>query len=149
MYRTGTLYSPVDYYDFTETVVMNSWSQMVGGLNRLLPKEINANRFFWDSHWLEIWSNHFCPSMGPNGGSVAMGSGLTRLSFPCFNTNVFYAKTLQQQKIEIRLSMVFRQAAAAYQLLLLHLNIFKLNSEAFDQILCTTAALWVWIQTSL
>ena len=37
---------------------MNSWSQMVGGLNRLLPKEINANRFFWDSHWLEIWSNH-------------------------------------------------------------------------------------------
>ncbi len=27
---------------------------MVGGLNRLLPKEINANRFFWDSHWLMI-----------------------------------------------------------------------------------------------
>ncbi len=58
-----------------ETVVMNSWSQMVGGLNRLLPKEINENRFFWDSHWLEIWSNHFCPSMGPNGGTVAMDSG--------------------------------------------------------------------------
>jgi hypothetical protein len=30
----------------------------------------------WDSHWLEIWSNHFCPSMGPNGGSVAMDSEL-------------------------------------------------------------------------
>jgi hypothetical protein len=29
---------------------------------------------FWDSHWLEIWPNHFCPSMGPNGGSVAMDS---------------------------------------------------------------------------
>jgi hypothetical protein len=37
-------------------------------------KEINANRFFGDSHWLKIWSNHFCPSMGPNGGSVAMDS---------------------------------------------------------------------------
>jgi hypothetical protein len=49
---------------------------MVGGLNRLLPKEINANRFFGDSHWLKIWSNHFCPSMGPNGGSVAMDSGM-------------------------------------------------------------------------
>jgi hypothetical protein len=32
----------------------------------------DANRFYWDSHWLEIWSNHFCPSMGPNGGSVAI-----------------------------------------------------------------------------
>ncbi len=30
--------------------------------------------FFWDSHWLEIWSNHFCPSMGLNGGSVATDS---------------------------------------------------------------------------
>ncbi len=38
------------------------------------PKEMNANRFFWDSHWLEIWSNHFYPFMGPNGGSVAMDS---------------------------------------------------------------------------
>jgi hypothetical protein len=48
---------------------------MQGGKNRILPKEMDANRFFWDSHWLEIWSNHFCPSMGPNGGSVAMDSG--------------------------------------------------------------------------
>jgi hypothetical protein len=60
----------------SETVVMNSWSQMVGGLNRLLPKEISANRFVLDSHWLEIWSNQFCPSMGPNGRSVAMDSVL-------------------------------------------------------------------------
>jgi hypothetical protein len=49
---------------------------MQGGKNWLLPKEMNANRFFWDSHWLEIWSNHFYPSMGPNGGSVAMDSGV-------------------------------------------------------------------------
>jgi hypothetical protein len=48
---------------------------MQGGKNWILLKEINANRFFWDSHWLEICLNHFCPSMGPNGGSVAMDSG--------------------------------------------------------------------------
>jgi hypothetical protein len=51
---------------------MNGRFQMQGGKNWFLPKEMNANRFFWDSHWLEIWSNHFYPSMGPNGGSVAM-----------------------------------------------------------------------------
>ncbi len=53
---------------------MNERFQMQGGKNWFLPKEMNANRFFWDSHWLEIWSNHFYPSMGPNGGSVAMDS---------------------------------------------------------------------------
>ena len=51
---------------------MNGRFQMQGGKNWFLPKEMNENRFFWDSHWLEIWSNHFYPSMGPNGGSVAM-----------------------------------------------------------------------------
>ncbi len=53
---------------------MNGRFQMQGGKNWFLPKEMNANRFFWDSHWLEIWSNHFYLSMGPNGGSVAMDS---------------------------------------------------------------------------
>jgi hypothetical protein len=48
--------------------------QMQGCKNWILPKEIGANWFFWDSHWLEIWSNHFSPSMGQNGGSVAMDS---------------------------------------------------------------------------
>jgi hypothetical protein len=48
---------------------------MQGGKNWIFPKEMNADRFFWDSHWLDIWSNHFCPSVGPNGGSVAMDSG--------------------------------------------------------------------------
>jgi hypothetical protein len=43
---------------------MNGRFQMQGGKNWIFPKEMNANRFFWDSHWLEIWSNHFCPSMG-------------------------------------------------------------------------------------
>jgi hypothetical protein len=53
---------------------MNGRFQMQGGNNWIFPKEITANRFFWDSHWLEIWTNHLCPSMGPNGGSVAMDS---------------------------------------------------------------------------
>jgi hypothetical protein len=57
-----------------EAVDMNGIFQMQGGKNWFLPKEMNANRFFCDSHWLEIWSNHFCPSIGPNGGSVAMDS---------------------------------------------------------------------------
>jgi hypothetical protein len=55
---------------------MNGRFQMQGGKNWILPKEMNANRFFWDSHWLEIWSNHLFPSKGPNGGSVAMDSVL-------------------------------------------------------------------------
>ena len=29
---------------------------MQGDKNWILPKEMNANRFFLDSHWLEIWS---------------------------------------------------------------------------------------------
>jgi hypothetical protein len=32
---------------------------MQGGKIWILPKEINANRFFTDSHWLEIWKNHW------------------------------------------------------------------------------------------
>jgi hypothetical protein len=60
---------------YPEAVDMNGRFQMQGGKNRILPKYINANRFFWDSHWLEIWSNHFCPSMGLNGVSVATDSG--------------------------------------------------------------------------
>ncbi len=66
---------------------MNGIFQMQGGKNWILPKEIYAHRFFWDSHWLEIWSNHLCLSLGPNGGSVAMDSGLLispELHYACF-----------------------------------------------------------------
>ncbi len=38
---------------------------MQGGKKWILPKDINANQFSGDSHWLEIWTNHLCPSMGP------------------------------------------------------------------------------------
>jgi hypothetical protein len=53
---------------------MNERSQMQRGKNWILPKEINENRFFRDSHWQEFWKKHLCPSMGPNGGIVAMDS---------------------------------------------------------------------------
>jgi hypothetical protein len=59
---------------------MNGRFQIQGGKNWILPKDTNANRFFWDSHWLEIWSNHLCPSMGPNGGIVAVDSELEFLN---------------------------------------------------------------------
>ncbi len=72
-----------------EAVDMNGRFQMQGGKNWFLPKEMNANRFFWDSHWLEIWSNHFYPSMGPNGGSVAMDSGVDILMAYCYFFDLF------------------------------------------------------------
>jgi hypothetical protein len=68
---------------------MNGRFQMQGGKNWFLPKEMNENRFFWDSHWLEIWSNHFYPSMGPNGGSVAMDSGTYSTLFNVFKPFLF------------------------------------------------------------
>ncbi len=60
---------------------MNGSSQIQGGKNWILPKEIIANRVFWDSNWLEIWNNHFCPSMVLNGRSVTMDSGVARTQF--------------------------------------------------------------------
>jgi hypothetical protein len=35
---------------------MNGKSQMQGGKNWILPKNVYVNRFFRDSHWLEIWA---------------------------------------------------------------------------------------------
>jgi hypothetical protein len=71
----------VDFIPKPEAVDMNGRFQMQGGKNWFLPKEMNANRFFCVSHWLEIWSNHFYPSMGPNGGSVAMDSGIYEFGY--------------------------------------------------------------------
>jgi hypothetical protein len=66
---------------------MNGRFQMQGGKNWIVPKDINANRFLWVSHWLEIWSNHLCPSMGPNGGSVAyMDTGFEPRTVKCVQT---------------------------------------------------------------
>jgi hypothetical protein len=55
---------------------MNGRFKIQVGKNWILPKEINAIWFFRVSHWLEFWEYHLCPSMGPNGGSVAMDSGI-------------------------------------------------------------------------
>ncbi len=71
---------------------MNGRFQVQGGKNWIFPKEMNANRFFWDSHRLEIWLNHFCPSMGPNGGRVAIDSGKTRPAQPRATKPVFESK---------------------------------------------------------
>ncbi len=38
---------------------------MLEGENWILPKEINANQFFWDSHWLEIWKKQLMALYGP------------------------------------------------------------------------------------
>jgi hypothetical protein len=43
-------------------------------------------RFFWDSHWVEIRSNHFSPSMGPNGGSVAIKLAKTTFSHASYKS---------------------------------------------------------------
>jgi hypothetical protein len=53
---------------------MNGRSQMRGSKKLDFGKIINANRFFRDSYWLEIWKNHLCLSMGLNGRSLAMDS---------------------------------------------------------------------------
>ncbi len=49
------------------TALLFRWTggaQMQGCKNWILPKNINANWFFWDSHWLEIWKNHYVPLWG-------------------------------------------------------------------------------------
>ncbi len=40
---------------------MNGEFQIQGGKNWILPKEMNANRLFWDSHWLESGQTTFVP----------------------------------------------------------------------------------------
>jgi hypothetical protein len=37
---------------------MNGRFQLQGGKNWILRKEISANWFFWDSHWLEIYARN-------------------------------------------------------------------------------------------
>jgi hypothetical protein len=53
---------------------MNRRLQMQEGNDWILPNEMNANLFFWDSYRLEIWFNHLFHSMGPNGVTMAMDS---------------------------------------------------------------------------
>ncbi len=50
--------SPVKLQCTLQWYDMNGRFQMQGGKNWIFLKEMNAYRFFWDSHWLEIWPNH-------------------------------------------------------------------------------------------
>ncbi len=54
----------------------SAWQWPISGVHSIIMENQPWPEFFWDSHWLEIWSNHFCPSMGLNGGSVATDSGV-------------------------------------------------------------------------
>ncbi len=85
---------------------------MQEGKNWILPKEMNAYRFFWDSHWLEIWSNHFCPSTGPNGGSVERGYGLRANRFlhsrSCVVKTIFgHIPPIEQSKKDVFIKVIF------------------------------------------
>ncbi len=77
---------------------MNGRFQMQRGKNWIFPKEMNANRFFWDSHRLEIWSNYFCPSVGPNGVCVAMDSELL-LSMETLHSSKTHIWTLDSKAV--------------------------------------------------
>ncbi len=44
-------------------------------LRRYVLWPITYIKYKWDSQWMEIWSNHLRPSMGPDGWSVAMDWG--------------------------------------------------------------------------
>jgi hypothetical protein len=71
---------------------------MQGGKNWILPKEMNANRFFRDSHWLEIWKNCLCPSMGP---SVAMDLG----DLKCSEVKTGFCRRDKFKPVLLRLSL--------------------------------------------
>jgi hypothetical protein len=48
---------------------MNGIYQLRGGKNWILPKEINANRFFCDCHWLESGKTTYVPQWDPLEGA--------------------------------------------------------------------------------
>jgi len=58
---------------------MNGRFQMQGDKKLDFAERDEWKPFFWDYRWMEIWSNHLLPSMGPNEGIVAMDSGLENL----------------------------------------------------------------------
>jgi hypothetical protein len=54
---------------------MNGRSQMQGVKNWILSKEINASGSSETLIGGKSRKNHFCPSIGPNGGTVTMDLG--------------------------------------------------------------------------
>ncbi len=65
---------------FKNQLCPSIWLYMATGSDPT-PETVRHERKIsnWDSHGLEIWSNHFCPCIGPNGGSAAMGYGRSRV----------------------------------------------------------------------
>jgi len=82
-----------------------TWTEIQGGKNWILPKEINANRFFWHFNWLEIWN----PSMALKGGSVAMGSE-SDVDSDVLLVRVLYCTeaVLYMYQVDIYIYMIFR-----------------------------------------
>jgi hypothetical protein len=89
--RQNPVFTSLRRYD------MNGRFKMQGGKNWILLKEKNANRFFSDSHRLEIWSNP-----GPNGGSVAMDSEF-EISHSCCTTSDFQQMGVPEKQFFIHL----------------------------------------------
>ncbi len=48
----------------------------------ILPKEINANWFFWDSHWLEIWVRSHAPSIRSYRGTKVVWPDIQPMRVP-------------------------------------------------------------------
>ncbi len=78
-------------------------------VNWILTKKVNWIRFFWDSHWLEIWKKHLCPSMGSNGGNVAMYSGSVMCVMGVFNNGGVLCIHLVIEQPQTAASDVVRQ----------------------------------------
>ncbi len=91
---------------------MNGRSQMQGGKNWILPKELIAIRFFWDSHWLETWKSHLCPSM-----DRMEGAWLWILTHVSFDKNQFWpssSKLRALYQISCFCTKLCRSGIAAY-----------------------------------
>jgi hypothetical protein len=61
---------------------MNGRSQIWGGKNGIFAERDNCKPVLLRLSLAGNLEKHLCPSMGPNGGSVAMDSGLSRYTIP-------------------------------------------------------------------
>ncbi len=59
-----------------------AWDLKCREVNWILPKERNANRFFWDSHWLEIWVHSHAPSIRSHRGTKVVWPDFQRMRVP-------------------------------------------------------------------
>jgi hypothetical protein len=138
---------------------MNGRSQMQGGKNWILAKEINANRFFWDSRsWAENLEKPLTSLHGSNKGSVAMDSVGHRwrakhrlLCFPIAKSTqelwvwlkwtLKFASKLKKERKKERIFIYLLHATIVYYrassmaLIFAHCVVYTLvrHAEAFDR----------------